>query len=162
MTEEPEKAAHFQDIRGESSRSSPVIVKNFYNAAGSQHTLLKRGRNWQTLEAAPLEDTNCVKTAKKRDVKHLMAAVGQEGNEFIKHFYGPISDILQMQWIQTVMTKTRPPSASTKMRFMLKGLKNYELKNVLSIIFAICIFFLQRYINWVGDIELYPETEVYE
>ncbi len=74
---------------------APVIVKNFYNAAGSPHTLLKRGRNWPTLEAAPLEDTNCVKTAKKRDVKHLLAAMGQEGNKDIKHFYGPICDIAE-------------------------------------------------------------------
>ncbi|XP_072017397.1 uncharacterized protein [Amphiura filiformis] len=77
-------------IREVAPPPAPLTVKNFYNAGGCQHTLLKRGKNWRALEAAPLDDTDCVKLAKKRDVKGLLIAMGQENNEEIKAFYDPI------------------------------------------------------------------------
>lgn len=70
-----------------------VLIKNYYNVAGCHHSLLKRGRHWRSLEAAPVEDTSCVKNAKKRDVKRLLIAMGQENNQEIKAFYNPICQI---------------------------------------------------------------------
>ena len=70
-----------------------LTVKNSYAALGCEHTLLKRGRNWNRCVVEEQEDTNCVKDAKKRDVTKLLAVMGHDGIADVHAFYTPICQL---------------------------------------------------------------------
>ena len=86
----------------EVTKSAPVKVYNHYSAAPCEHAILKRGHQWNNMEISPLDNTNCVKPAKKRDVLGLLGDMGYSTTpsadtvrpmtraQTIAHFYNEI------------------------------------------------------------------------
>jgi len=64
-----------------------VTVKNFYTAAGCQHSLFKRGASWRSHRIRKLPDKNHVKPEKRKYVMRLLEAIGQVQNEQVMSFY---------------------------------------------------------------------------
>ncbi|XP_072035963.1 uncharacterized protein [Amphiura filiformis] len=86
----------------EVNKAGPVKIFNHYTAAPCEHTVLKRGHRWNGINVQALEDTNCVKPAKKKDVKGLLQSMGYSTTpsastalpmtraQAIAHFYSDI------------------------------------------------------------------------
>ena len=49
-----------------------------YSAAPCDHTVLKRGHHWNDVEVQALDDVDCVKVAKKKDVLGLLRSMGPQ------------------------------------------------------------------------------------
>ena len=53
-----------------------MCLKDTYYGAAVSHSVLKRGKNWNTFRPGPLADQSTVSLAKKADVTKLLSAMG--------------------------------------------------------------------------------------
>ena len=71
-----QRSFRISDARVIEINSDAVCLKDTYYGAAVSHSVLKRGKNWNTFRPGPLADQSTVSLAKKADVTKLLSAMG--------------------------------------------------------------------------------------